>query len=175
MKIGGIDPRMVPNEEVLVLPRGDQQIVFRARGLSDMEEFNKLCPEPIPPIKRTKAGLEPDITNVNYVGTMAEWGKRRLAYIVVKSLEPSEIEWETVEIASPGSWANWEKDLKNNNITQIECNRVVSLVLEANSLNEEKIEKARANFLRGLQAEPANTSGLSIEQAISQSGELASA
>ena len=31
MKIGGIDPTSLPTEVFLVLPRGDQQIVFRAR------------------------------------------------------------------------------------------------------------------------------------------------
>jgi hypothetical protein len=101
MKIGGIDPRTIPNEEVLVLPRGESVIVFKARGLSDMDEFQKLCPEPTPPGKLTKEGWVANPEDKNYVSVMAEYGKRRLAYMIVKTLEPSSIEWETVDFLSP--------------------------------------------------------------------------
>ena len=39
-------PETLPTEEVLVLPRGDQRLVFRACGVPDMEAFVKLCPGP---------------------------------------------------------------------------------------------------------------------------------
>jgi len=35
MKINGIDPNTLCNECVLVLPRGEQNLVFRAVGLRD--------------------------------------------------------------------------------------------------------------------------------------------
>ena len=66
MKIGGIDPETLPIEEVLVLPRGDQRLVFRACGMKDMEEFEKLCPEPKPPGKLTKDGYVPDTEDPDY-------------------------------------------------------------------------------------------------------------
>jgi hypothetical protein len=175
MKIGGIDPRTLPNIEVLILPRGDQNIVFRARGLQDMEEFMKLCPEPNPPGKLTKDGWQPNPEDKNYISVLTEWNKRKLAYIVVKSLEPSDIEWDTVEIANPGTWSNWESDLKKGGVTQIECNRVVSLVLEANCLDEAKLEKARKVFQLGQAMANAAISGPSIEPVTTPSGEPAHA
>jgi hypothetical protein len=174
MKIGGIDPRTIPNEEVLVLPRGENVIVFKARGLSDMDEFAKLCPEPTPPGKLTKEGWVANPEDKNYVTVMAEYGKRRLAYMVVKTLEPSAIEWETVDLTVAGTWANWEQDLKSAGFTQIECNRIVALVLEANCLDEAKLEKARKLFLLGPQTVNVATSGPSTEPATTQSGEPAS-
>jgi hypothetical protein len=174
MKIGGIDPRTLANEEVLVLPRGESVIVFKARGLADMDEFQKLCPEPTPPGKLTKEGWVPNPDDKNYVSVMAEYGKRRLAYMIVKTLEPSSIEWETVDLSIAGTWANWEQDLKSAGFTQIECNRVVALVLEANCLNEEKLEKARKLFLLGPQTASAGISGPSTEPVTTQSGEPAS-
>lgn len=175
MKIGGIDPRTLPNIEVLILPRGDQNIVFRARGLQDMDEFLKLCPEPTPPGKLTKEGWQPNPKDKNFLTVLAEWNKRKLAYMIVKSLEPSEIEWDSVDIANPGTWANWENDLKQAGVTQIECNRVISLVLEANCLDEAKLEKARQVFQLGQQMANAGISGQSTEPATTPSGEPASA
>ena len=148
MKIGGVDPKTMPMEEVLVLPRGDQRIVFRAHGLEDMESFRKLCPEPTPPGKLTKDGFVPDTEDKGYQSVLAEYQKRRLAYIAVQSLVPSDIEWDTVDLDNPATWANWEADLKAGGLAQVEINRVLGLVLEANCLDEAKLKKAREVFLQ---------------------------
>lgn len=149
MKIGGVDPRTLPVEEVLVLPRGDKCIVFRARGVDDMDKFQALCPEPKAPGKLTKDGWVPDFADESYQSVLAEYQRRRLAYIVVHSLIPSEIEWDTVQLDNPATWVNWESDLKNGGLSQMECNRVLALVLEANCLDEAKLKKAREVFLQG--------------------------
>ena len=86
----------------------------------------------------------------------AEYQKRRMAYIVVNSLVPSQIEWDTVQLDNPSTWANWEKDLKDNGFSQMACNRVLALVLEANCLDEAKLQKAREVFLQGPPKGPAS-------------------
>ncbi len=149
MKIGGIDPRTLPTEEVLVIPRGEEIIVFYASGVTNMDEFKKFCTEPEPPVKFTKDGRVPDEKDKDYQTDMAEYLRRRLAFIVVNSLVPSKIEWDTVKMDNPATWANWEEDLKNSGMTQMECSRVLNLVLEANCLDEKKLRKAREVFLQG--------------------------
>lgn len=149
MKIGGVDPKTLPNEEYLVLPRQDQAIVLRARGLQDLQEFAKMCPEPTAPVKLTPNGTVPDPEQPGYKASLGEYQKRRLAYLVVKSLEPSEIEWDTVKTDVPATWMNWEQDLRANNFSQTECNLVLMLVMQANALDEAKLQKAREVFLRG--------------------------
>ncbi len=150
MKIGGIDPTTLPVEEVLVLPRGDQTLVFRATGLKDMESFKRYCPEPEPPKKLVKGGVTvADLEDKTYQETLAAYHKYRIAYIVVNSLVPSQIEWDTVQLDNPATWANWENDLKSAGISDFECSRVLALVLEANCLDEAKLRKAREVFLRG--------------------------
>ena len=149
MKIAGIDPKSLSNEVILVLPRGDKEIVFRAKGLPDMSEFEALCPYPKPPGKLTKDGWVPNLTDPTYQTVLNEWAKKRLGYMVVKSLVPTEIEWDSVNEADPRTWAKWEEDLKGGGLTQIECNRVLGLVLEANALDEAKLQKARESFLAG--------------------------
>lgn len=149
MKIGGIDPKTLPNNEVLVIPRGDKRVVFVAQGLPDLEEFHGLVPEPKAPSILTANGYEPNEKDADYLSVMAEYNKRRWAFMVVKSLIPSEIEWDTVKLDVPGTWCNWESDLKNAGLSQVECNLVLGLVLSANSLDESKLKKAREVFLLG--------------------------
>ncbi len=151
MKIGGIDPTTLPNEDILVLPRGENVIVFRARGLPNMDEFNALVPEPKAPSKMTASGMVPDVENRDYKQIVEEYNKRRMAYLMVKSLEPSNIEWDLVKPDVPGTWALWEDDLKCNGkgLTQIEVNLVARLAYDANSLDEAKLRKARETFLHG--------------------------
>jgi hypothetical protein len=173
MKIGGVDPKLLPPEAVLVLPRGETSIVLKARGLPDMDEFYKLCPEPVPPVKVTKSGREPDLGNQGYVQQVAQHNKQRWGYIVVKSLEPSEIEWDSVKIDDPASWTNWDADLKSGGFTTTERNRVFALCLEANSLDERKIQQAREVFLAGRLDKARSSSFPSTGQPTSQSGEPA--
>jgi hypothetical protein len=175
MKIAGIDPKTLCNEVVLVLPRGDAQIVFRARGLTDMEEFDAICPVPKPPGKLTKDGWVPQLSDPTYQQVMAEYAKKRLGYIVTRSLEPSQIEWDTVKREDPRTWPNWEQDLKGGGLTQIEANRVLALVMEANALDESKLQKAREVFLAGPAPLPPEFSSPPSEPANMPSGEPVSA
>lgn len=159
MKIAGIDPKTLCNEVLLVLPRAEQNIVFRAHGLKDMDEFQAKCPLPKPPGKFTKDGWVAEENDPTFQQVMAEWGKKRLGYIVTRSLEPSNIEWDTVKLDDPRTWPNWEKDLIDGGLTQIEANRVLALVMEANSLDETKLSKAREVFLAGQAPMPPEFSG----------------
>ncbi len=171
MKIGGVDPKGLCNEVLLVLPRGDQNLVFRAKGLKDMEEFQALCPLPKPPGKITKDGWVPSLNDPTYQQMMADHADKRLGYMVVQSLAESEIEWDTVDINDPRTWTNWQTDLGNAGLSQVEINRVVAIVMEANCLDEAKLKKAREVFLLGQQPTPPEFSGLLTEAESTQSGE----
>lgn len=173
MRIGGIDPKDLPAEEVLVIPRGEQQIVFKARGVSDYEEFHKLCPEPKPPGRLTKDGWVPNEEDESYQQIVLNFSRRRMAYMAIKSLEPSAIEWDHVVPGDPSTWLQWESDLRDAGLNQVEINRVVQLVWEANCLDEAKLERARKVFLRGQRPMPGDTSGPSIERPNTSSGEVA--
>ena len=166
MRIGGIDPKTLSTEVTLVLPRGeDQNIVFVARGLPDMEAFNALCPQPKPPGKQTRDGFVPMDNDPTYQQVLGEWAKKRLGYMVIHSLVPSGIEWDTVDPNNPKTWQNWEKDLRDSNLSDIEVNRVLALVMEANALDEAKLRKAREVFLAGQGKMPVDTSGQVSEPA----------
>ena len=78
-----------------------------------MDEFEALCPKPNPPGKMTRDGWVPMPEDPTYQQLISEWGQKRLGYMIVKSLEPSQIEWDTVNEADPRSWRNWSSDLRN--------------------------------------------------------------
>lgn len=149
MKIAGQEVSG-PHVETLVLPRGDEDvIVFRAQAVQDFDEFEKLCPEPKPPGKRTKEGFVPNLNDETYRSVLQSHNERRIAYLVVCSLEPSKIEWETVDISNPKTWMNYVEEFKAAGFSTIEINRIVQVVMSANALDEVKLQQAREVFLRG--------------------------
>lgn len=148
MKIGGV--QVSSCEELLVLPRSDSEdIVIRAKAVKINEDFDKLVPMPTAPNLRTKEGSKPDLNDKEYKKAVAQRDKKRFAMLVIRSLEPSEIEWEEVSLESPSTWLKWDEELMKAGLSEMEVNRIIGTVMAANSLDENKIEEARKNFLRG--------------------------
>jgi hypothetical protein len=169
MLIGGVDTSKLPVEVFLVLPRGDKEIVFRAEPVSDMDPFEVLCPRPLPPGKMTREGYVTEENDPGYNQMLINWGLQRMGYMVMKSLKPSNIVWDTVNENDPASWKNWSKDLKEAGLGDNERQRVLNLVLEANCLDENKLKKAREVFLLGQGTKPASI-GLHTEPQTTPSG-----
>jgi len=148
MKINGVEVSG-PNEEFLVLPRSGGNIVFRARAIRSFEEFDALVPPPKAPGIRTKAGFTLNEKDPTYREQREYYDKQRYAYMVLKSLEPSEIEWTRVKIDVPGTWVDWKDEFQEAGFNEFEINRIQQVVSQANSLDEGKLEEARKNFLLG--------------------------
>ena len=148
MKIGGVV--VTPCEELLVLPRPEGAIPFRAKAVSINDEFDAKVPMPTPPKMQVKGGkFKEDYGDKNYLQAVDLRNSQRFAFMCIKSLEPSEIEWSTVDLNKPATWGNWTKDLMEAGISEVEIGRIINLVMVANSLDEKKIEEARKLFLLG--------------------------
>jgi hypothetical protein len=147
MKIGGIT--VSRNEQILVLPRLEQPLVIKAAALLSYEEFDALVPRPTAPVRLTKNGKEPHTDSPDFKSSVEQFGKQRWAFIVLKSLEPSEIEWDEVVLGDPSTWCKWPEELKKAGLSDTEIGRVSTLVMEVNSLDESKLEEARKLFLAG--------------------------
>mgnify|MGYP001819969632 CR=1 FL=1 len=146
MKIGGVE--VTRAEEVLVLPRQGDNLVFKAQAVLDMEAFDALCPKPTPPVRLTKDGKK-EHKSGEYLAQLTRWGEQRYAYVLIQSLKPSDIEWGIVKEDDPNSWLKWVDDFKSAGLADTEINRVQQLVLDANALNETKLKAAREAFLVG--------------------------
>lgn len=152
MKVNGVT--VTSCEELLVLPRSSgENIVFRAIAVSINDEFNRIVAMPVPPMVLVKGGKkEPDLTDTSYKMACSVRDDQRFAYMVLKSLEPSNIEWDTIDMEKPKTWVGWDDEMKKDGLSDVEVNRVVSTVMAANALDEKKIAEARRDFLRGQEA-----------------------
>ena len=171
MKIGGVEVKG-PSEEILILPRLTGDIVIRARAVTELDEFTKRFPEPKPRgIRTAKKGFQPDVDDPVYKQEVATWNELYNAFLLIKSLEPSEIEWDHVDVEKPSTWGLWKQDLLEAGLSIMEVSRIVTCVSSANCLDEGKLERAREVFLRGLEEREKEFSGPEAEPPSTQSGE----
>jgi hypothetical protein len=147
-----------PNEEVIIIPRGDEPIILKARAVLDYKEFNAICPAPKPPIKMHRSGQRvPDFTNSNYQKEFDRVNTARVNWMILKSLDvpENEIEWETIDMSDPDTWGNFENELRAAGFSDIEIGRITTGVMSANGLDDAKVEEARMNFLASQQDQAA--------------------
>lgn len=160
MKVGGIQI-LGPKKVTVVLPRPEGDIPFHFIGVSDGEEFDKMFPEPQPPVT-FNVKLQASIKQFNdpkYLERQGQWVQAKTAWFFLKSIEPSNIEWTTVNLSDPETFANWQADFKNAGFNQAEVNRIYSGFEETNMVSEELMRQARERFLASQEAIP-----LSVEQ-----------
>lgn len=140
-----------PNEDFLVIPRGaDEAIVFEGRAIKLFDEFHALCKPPEAPVDLTRSGPVANEKDATYLTRMDMYLQQKLGWMVIKTLEPSNIEWsEAINMEKCNTWTKWADELAEAGFTAAEQQRIMSFVLEVNSLSEKKLEAARADFLLG--------------------------
>ena len=147
MRISGVE--VTTSEALLVLPRDKGDIPIKAVAVAIADEFDEKCPMPVAPMLQTKDGNKPDHNDKDFKAALKRRSNMRWALMIIRSLEPSNIEWNEVNVDTPATWLKWEDELQAGGLSEVETNLVVGLVMEANSLDEAKIKAARANFLLG--------------------------
>lgn len=178
MKLNGQE---LKNDNIIlvVIPRKSGNLAFYFQPVLDWEEdFDALCKKPNPPrVRLPNNVVNPKLDDPKYIAAMAEYIGRRSHYLFLRSIAKTEgLEWSTIKMEDPSTWANWEKELTAAGFTQPEQNAMFEAYLEANTLNDEYLDRARESFLREQEAAAklAAQSSLDTEQQITQSGELAS-
>ena len=132
----------------VVIPRGDAEIVINAAAVLDYTEFEENHKSPVPPII-TKPGGEsyPDTLDADYIQAVNKWATLRTNWMILESLKATpELEWETVT-ADPETWGNYEDELKAAGFSPVEIFRITDLIIQANGLDQEKIDEATKRFL----------------------------
>ena len=153
------------NVEIIPIPRPDGDIIFKAEGVKDFTAFEKMCPEPMPPMKIVKGGRkEYNLEDPAYKAQVQIHSEKKIAWMVLESLKATDgLEWETVNLGDHHTWTEWSKELRDSGLSVIEVQRIQTGVFTANCLNEAKLEEARKNFLQGQEANEKST-GQNTEQ-----------
>ncbi len=137
----------------LVIPRpGAAGFVFKAQPLTAEQHdfFKKVCPEPQPtmalfPGETVQRAIPND---VSYTQAKVRWVAAKSEYIFVASLAATEdLEWDTVIMDQPNTWANAIIELKNAGFLNGEITQLFNSVSSANGLDSKKIEQATKDFL----------------------------
>lgn len=165
-----------PNRDIVVIPRGEgDDIIFHVEAVLDMEPFEKMCPLPRPPTRKIKGGIDvPQLNDPAYVKAMEAHAEKRVAWLVLKSLEATEgLEWEKVDIDDASTWLLIREELREADFSDVEVNRIIGGAVSVNSLSEVKIQAARERFLRLREEQLNELSSLQDEPNTMQSGEPA--
>lgn len=165
-----------PNVEVVVIPRSEDNLVFKAQSVLDYEIFDAVCPMPIPR-EVLKPGGERTLLfeEKTYQEAMDKWASKKTDWMVLKSLEATEsLEWETVNIDDPDTWSNYREELRAASLSPMEIARIVNAVMAACGLDQKKIDEATAAFLAGVAKEQKDASSLASEPSDTPSGDVAS-
>lgn len=132
----------------LTFKRGENFLAFYAQPVWNMDEFNALCPPPENTNYRfEKGGKVKDPDAPQWREKLADYSRKRWGYVVLKSLEPSNIEWEKVSLDDPKTWLYVEEELKEH-LAVYEFAKVMELVDEANAIDEAKLEANAESFFQ---------------------------
>lgn len=149
MKIVGVDLE-APREEILVLPRGKQDVVIKAVPVLSYDDFDNLCPVPMAPIVLLPGNIQQrNIEDPEFKKANDTWSRQRIDWMILKSLEPSQISWDTIKMDDPTTWGNFFDEFKKAQFSEREINLVIELVFRACGLDQKKIEAATESFLAG--------------------------
>lgn len=155
MKING--KKASPNEEIVVFPRPDEDIVFICKAVQDLSLFDKMCPVPQPPERIVKGQKIQNFECPSYKKSLDLWAEKKDAWLAIKSITMGTpgLEWEKVDLEKHTTWLGYKDELREFGLADVEINLIRVGVMKANSLSEYALTKARERFLASRQEPPA--------------------
>lgn len=166
------------NSVTIVIPRGnDKPVVFVAAAILDYSQFDVLCPRPTPPIKLKRGGERLiDAKDPKFIAAIGLYSNKRMGWMIMESLRlgTPELEWETVSYTDCNTWPNCEKELAASGFTFNEIQLILAGVMQANCLDDDKIQEAREAFFRSQEEDNDPLLSPTDERQNTPSGELAS-
>jgi len=165
MKIAGIDLSITTNIIVPII-RGDSEVIFECCIIESYDDFDRLCPAPEAPkvLRRGDSAPTPDETDKDYLEALEAHSKKRVAYMFIVSVEPTEgLTWDKVDLANPDTWEFYENELTEAGFNTVHMGQILQGVMEANGLSDTRIEEAKKRFLAAQRAAQSQPSSPTVE------------
>jgi len=133
-----------------------------AQPVWSYDEFNRLYPRPQPPVggwSPSSGGKKSDEKNPQYLQDLDNWTLAREGWSIMKSLEPSNIELDDVDMKDPRTWhlivdrLQGGEDGSTGMFSYFEYNAIIGLMDEACGIDKEKVAVNRESFLSEQQAQ----------------------
>ena len=136
--------------EIIVIPKGGVDHVFKAIPILSYDEFEKICPTPNAPEIIKPGGVRSfDYDDKEYNKLLDEWAERKAAWVTITSLKATDgLEWDTVKEGDPATWTGYIKELATC-FTDIEISLIIGITHIACGLDQKKIDEATKRFLVG--------------------------
>lgn len=173
MKLGG-SKFDGPRIETVVIPFGGKELVFKAQLVKNFDDFEKMCPRPQPPMLLKPGGVKTfDVESPDFKAKLNEYADLRSDWLILKSLSATpDLEWETVDMSKPETWNGFHKELESTGLSSAEHSKIIEAVLNANGLDQSKIDIATQRFLMA-EAAAKERSFQAVAALSMQSGEVA--
>lgn len=139
-----------PATTIVVIPLGDKDIVFTIQCVLDYSDFEKMVPEPKPPLilRRGETVQAPNLEDSKYRNEINKYYSQQTKYMILKSLEPTkDLEFESVKLNDPSTWDNFDKEMQEAGFTNLHISRLIREISAINGLDERKIDEAKQRFL----------------------------
>lgn len=155
MKLNGI-VFSAPIIKVLPIVRDTETYFFQCQAVTDFDDFDRICPEPVPPCKEVPGvGRVDMLDDPEYKAQVAKRSLYFTDFLIIKSLEATPgLVWDTVDLNDITTYGNFRRELLEAHLTLVEVSTLIQTAMEANSLDEAKIDKAREDFLTGRRSQP---------------------
>lgn len=146
------DGKPVMDGEKPVMDTVSGDFVFVVKPVLSYSGFEQLCPVPEPPEKLVRGDKVKDVENKDYKRKIEEWYELRTAWMLIESIRYTpDLEFEQVKFDDPQSWKLLDAEMDEAGFLPTERGRLMTAILNVNSLNIDKIDKAREAFLSARQ------------------------
>lgn len=138
-----------PKEHEVVFEREGDYIVFKIKPVLNFDPYSELNPPPEPPTKVVGDNPPvPDYTDKKFQKRMQDWNENKFRWMILEALSATPgLEWETVDMKNPETFKNFEEELKNSGLTDMEQQVLVREAVERNIITPESMREARDTFL----------------------------